>query len=187
MTARELLDAVARATEPLKTRLANSIARAVISRVDDSTKIQMVQLGVLAGETIDDGEHFQGYGFSSFPHPGAEAVVVFPDGDRGHPLVIGVDDRRYRPTNGTAGEVVMYTDEGDEIRLGRGNIATMKSNDIRLGSSAASELVAWKSDIASLKAIFDAWVVPASPDGALVLKTALNAWLPTGSTKVKAE
>ena len=184
--ARELRDAISRALEPVKNRLANSIARAVIERIDDTKKMQLVQLGVLDGEPVDDGERFQNYGFSSIPLPGAEAVVVFPDGERGHPLVIGVDDRRHRPTGGTAGEVVMYTDEGDEIRLGRGNIAIMKSNDVRLGSSAASEFVAWKSDLASLKSIFNAWVV-APTDGGGALKTLLASWAPTGATKVKAE
>lgn len=190
MDARDLLDAIARATEPLKNRLANSIARAVISRVDDSTKMQMVQLGVLAGETIDDGERFQNYGFSSVPLPGAEAVVIFPDGERGHPLVVGVDDRRHRPTSGTAGEVVMYTDEGDEIRLGRGNVAVVKSGDIRLGSSSASDPVALKSDLDALKTWLDTHVhtlvaVGTGASGPVAVPS--RSPTPTGATKVKAE
>jgi phage baseplate assembly protein V len=102
---------------PLAARVANSVARAVVQLADDDTKLQLVQVGVLAGETIDGAEHHQPYGFSSVPVPGAEAVVVFPSGDRSHPLVIAVSDRRYRPTGGEPGEVTVYNDAGAKVVL----------------------------------------------------------------------
>lgn len=92
----------------LSRRIANIVARAVVQLVDDAKKLQLLQVGVLAGETIDDAEHCQPYGFSSVPLAGAEAVVVFPNGDRSHPLAIAVSDRRYRPTGGQAGQVGLY-------------------------------------------------------------------------------
>lgn len=115
--ARDLVGQVERLLRPLKVRVANSIARAVVQLVDDSTKLQILQLGVLAGEDVDDAERFQEYGFSSNPLPGAEAVVVFPNGDRAHALVVAVDDRRYRPAAGAPGEVVVYNHAGASIRL----------------------------------------------------------------------
>jgi phage baseplate assembly protein V len=115
---RELLDEVGRFVKPMATRLANSIARAVVTRVDDSKRVQSVQLGVMAGETLDDAEHFQPYGFYSVPFEGAEAVVVFPNGDRAHPLVVVVADRRYRPTDGEPGEAGLHNHiAGVRIRL----------------------------------------------------------------------
>ncbi len=143
---RDVLRQLAHLVRPLQTRIANSIARAVVQLVSDEKRLQMLQLGVLADEDADDGERFQQYGFSSVPHVGAEAVVVFPGGDRGHPLVIAVDDRRHRPTGGEAGEVVIYTDEGDTIRLGRGNIITITTTGtvnveaptVNLGPGAAA-------------------------------------------------
>lgn len=108
---------IAQLIRPLQVRVANSIARAVVQLVDDGTKLQLVQLGVLAGEDIDDAERFQGYGFSSVPLPGAEAVVLFPNGDRAHPLVVAVDDRRYRPIDGEVGDVVVYNAAGATVRL----------------------------------------------------------------------
>jgi hypothetical protein len=104
---------------PLRTQLANTLARAVVQLVDDGRKQQMVQLGVLAGETVEDGEHFQAYGFTSVPLPGAEAVVLFPNGDRAHPLVVAVSDRRHRPTGGEPGEVTVYNDTGAKIRISK--------------------------------------------------------------------
>jgi phage baseplate assembly protein V len=93
---------------PLANKIANSLARAVVGLVDDTTKLQLVQLGVLAGETVDRAEHHQPYGFTSVPLAGAEAVVLFPNGDRAHPLVVTVSDRRYRPTGGDPGEVTVH-------------------------------------------------------------------------------
>src|SRR5262249_5273959 len=119
---REILGQLEYLLRPIKTRIQNAIARAVVQLVADGTKLQTAQIGILPGEDRDGCERFQQYGFTSIPLPGAEAVVLFPNGDRGHPLVVAVDDRRYRPMGGQGGEVVLYTDEGDEIRLGRGHI-----------------------------------------------------------------
>jgi phage baseplate assembly protein V len=102
---------------PLSTRISNLAARAVIQLVNDGSKLQQLQLGVLAGEDVDDAEHHQPYGFSSVPLVGAEAVVIFPSGDRGHPLVVSVSDRRYRPTGGEPGEVTVYNHTGARITL----------------------------------------------------------------------
>jgi len=78
---------------------------------------------VLQGETIDGAEHVEPYGFTSVPLAGAEAVVVFPNGDRSHPLVIAVPDRRYRPTGGQAGQVTMYHQSGAKVTmLANGNV-----------------------------------------------------------------
>lgn len=102
---------------PLEMKIANVIARGVIERVNDATKLQSVQFGALDDETIDDGERFQEYGFTSVPLAGSEAVIVFPDGDRGHPLVVAVDDRAQRLTGLDPGEVAVYSESGARIVL----------------------------------------------------------------------
>ena len=114
---REILDQLRHVWRPIATRVANTVARGVVRLVDDSTKMQLLQLGVLAGETIDGAEHFQPYGFSSVPLAGAEHVTLFPNGDRSHPLTIVVSDRRYRPTGGQPGEVTVYNNTGAKITM----------------------------------------------------------------------
>lgn len=117
---REMLRQIRHLVEPLAQQAVNSIARAVVQLADDGTKLQLLQLGVQADEDVDDAERFQEYGFSSVPLPGAEAVVVFPGGDHGHPLVVAVDDRRHRPTGLEPGEVCVYTSAGAKI-IGKAN------------------------------------------------------------------
>lgn len=105
---------------PHATRLANMIARGVVQLVNDGKKMQLVQIGALANETVEGdkgAEHFQAYGFSSVPLVGAEHVTIFPTGDRGHPLVIVVADRRYRPTGREPGEVTVYNHTGASMTI----------------------------------------------------------------------
>lgn len=140
MISREILDQLRHVLRPMANRIASTVARGVVQLVNNSTKMQLVQLGVTVGETIDGAEHFQPYGFFSVPFAGAEAVALFPNGDRSHPLVVVVADRRYRPTDGDPGEVGLATDEGDEIRLARGHaIQLSTSGHVQLGSATASE------------------------------------------------
>lgn len=108
MLTREVLDQIRHLIRPLATRVANVAARAVVQMVDDSMKLQLLQLTVLQGEVIDGAEHFQSYGIAGVPPAGSEALVVFPGGDRSHPLVFAVTHRGSRPTGGEPGEMTVY-------------------------------------------------------------------------------
>lgn len=102
---------------PLYRAMNGLVSRAVLRLANDSKKLQLVQLGVLDGETRNEVERFQNYGFTSVPKEGAEAVVIFAGGDRDHGLCIAVDDRRYRLKDLGAGEVAVYNDAGARILL----------------------------------------------------------------------
>jgi phage gp45-like len=191
MISRELFAQLRMLLRPLSNRIANSIARAVVQVVTDGTKLQAVQLGVLTGEDIDDGERFQEFGFSSVPLVGAEAIVVFPNGDRGHPLVVAVDDRRHRPTAQDPGTVTVYNHIGAKITItADGDIVATPATGRHclLGSGSASDPVALKSDLVALKTAYDAHVhmVPA-PVSANTLVPVPLAPTPVAATKVKAE
>lgn len=137
---RDLLRQLEALIRPLKVRIANSIARAVVQVVDDDKKMQLLQVGVLADEDVDDAERFEQYGFKSVPFPGAEAVIVFPNGDRAHGIIVAVGDRRHRPTGWEPGEVGMFTDQaGNTYRLRRDGIQTIEATaTIELGAIGAS-------------------------------------------------
>jgi phage baseplate assembly protein V len=107
------------AIKALGRRVQMMVARGVIGAVNDRLKLQGVQIELLDGEVQDDAERFQNYGFSSVPHAGAEAVAVFAGGLRSHALVIAVDDRRYRLTGLSDGEVAVFDDQGQVVHLKR--------------------------------------------------------------------
>ena len=107
---------------PLMQRIQMVVSRAVVTLVDDAPGIQSMQLTGLADEVIEDAERFQDYGFTSVPHPDAEAVVIFPGGLRSHALVVAVGDRRYRLKGLAEGEVAIFDDQGQSIILKRDGI-----------------------------------------------------------------
>ena len=123
----ELLRCIQRLFEHHARKIRNLAARGVVSLVRDGLKMQDCQLKLLAGEVIESAEHPQNYGFTSHPHPEAEAFVVFVNGAREHPVILAVDDRRFRVKGLAQGEVCIYTDEGDTITLKRGNRVEVKT------------------------------------------------------------
>ncbi len=103
--------------DPIRRRIRGLVSRAVVSLVNDSLKLQGLQLKVLADETLDNVERFQQYGFTSVPLAGAEAILLCLGGHRDHPVVIAVDDRRHRKANLLPGEVSIYNHLGDTILI----------------------------------------------------------------------
>jgi len=146
-------------------RMRNIVARGVVSLVQDGLKMQGLQVELLNGEIIDGAEHPQPYGFSSHAHSGAEAFVAFCGADRAHPLVLCVDDRRFRIKGAKAGEVVLYTDEGDTVWFKRGRTIAVAGGE--KVSVATKKLVAEASGSAEIvspevMAICDTFDVAAS-------------------------
>ena len=93
--------------------------RGSLVKATDKSKMQTVDVRLYHDELIPGIERFQPYGHSAVPLPpdqngskAAEAVVVFINGNRAHPICIGVDDRRYRPTGGEDGQVGHYHYKG---------------------------------------------------------------------------
>lgn len=102
---------------PLETKVSNIAARAIVKIVSDAGTRQTAQVDGLPTETLDGVQHFIPYGLISVPRAGAEGVMLFVDGDRGHPMLFAVDDRSARPTGGDAGDTGLYHFDGAEIRL----------------------------------------------------------------------
>lgn len=130
---------VRQALAPLQRRVLLMLRRAIVRVVTDDAGIQLVQVDGLAGETVDRCERLQSYGFTSVPLPGAEAILSGAGGIRSHPLVLAIDDRRYRLRGLAGGEVAIYDDQGQTIVLHRDRIevtapkVVVVSADVRLG------------------------------------------------------
>lgn len=112
--------------------LTNFLARGVVALSNSASKLQSLQLRLLAGEVKDQVEHLEPYGFTACPLDGAEALAGFIGGDRSHCVVIVVSDRRYRLQGLKSGEVAIYTDEGDKIHLKRGRIIDIETQTLNI-------------------------------------------------------
>ena len=105
----------------------NILARGLVALGNSASKLQSLQLRLLAGEVKDNVEHLEPYGFTACPKEGAEALVGFIGGDRSHAVVIVVADRRFRLQGIKPGEVALYTDEGDFIHFKRGRVIEIET------------------------------------------------------------
>lgn len=94
-----------RTIEAMQRQLLGLIGRAVVKSISAATKCQTVDVSLIAGEPKAGVEHLEPYGFTARANSGAEAVVLFPDGDRSHAVVVTVSDRRYRLKGLQTGEV----------------------------------------------------------------------------------
>ncbi len=104
-----------RLTAPLVRRLKLLVTRAVVKLVDPAQFMQELQVEALAGEVLDGVEHFEPYGFTSHPLPGAEVLVLSIGGRRAHSVAGVVADRRHRKTGLAPGEVALHNHLGDYV------------------------------------------------------------------------
>lgn len=102
---------------PYARRLGNLVGRGVVSAVKSTSKMQTLQLRLMADEAKDNVEHFEPFGFTSKPLAGAEHLTLFLDGDRSHGVTVVVADRRYRLTTLADGEVALHDAYGNKVHL----------------------------------------------------------------------
>lgn len=106
----------------IRRRLDALFSRGKLHATDATGGAQKLQIELQPGEVLNNVEHLEPYGFTSRPLPGAEVASASLGGDRNRTVVLIASDRRYRKRNLVAGEVAIYTDEGDYILLSRGRI-----------------------------------------------------------------
>lgn len=112
----------ARMMAPIARRVRLMIARAVVTAIDDTGKIQTAQVKLLDGEVRDGIEILHQYGFTSIPHGKPESLYFSAGGDRDHGVMICVADRQFRLKSIAPGEVALYDDLDQKVHLTRDGI-----------------------------------------------------------------
>ncbi|WP_435640337.1 phage baseplate assembly protein V [Micavibrio aeruginosavorus] len=123
------------ALKGIRQRIYLIVGRAVLAAVDDGGNHQRVQFSALKGEVKGNVERAQEYGFTSVPMSGARVIFLSMGGNRDHPVAISVDNPALRPKGLQAGEVAIYTDEGDTIILKRGNTVEITTQNLIVKAS----------------------------------------------------
>ncbi len=121
------------------------VGRAILSAVDNSKSTQFVKVTALHGETLDEIERFQEYGFETYPLEGAEGFMVFMNGNRDRGIALCFMDRQYRPDDLSEGEIVHYTDEdkkvgGHRIWFKRGQIIEINCKNVTVNATTGVNL-----------------------------------------------
>ncbi|AWY39412.1 phage baseplate assembly protein V [Pseudomonas putida] len=117
--------------------LKSMLARGTVVLADAAKKLQTLQVRLTAGELKDGAEHFEPYGLTSNPLPGAEVLTAFLGGDRSHAVVLVASDRRYRIKELKPGEVAIYSDEGDRVHFKRGRIIDVLTDTLNIKATTA--------------------------------------------------
>lgn len=114
-------------------KAANSIRRpfrAVLTAIKLVSAIQLVQAEALQGETLQDNELMQHYGFTSAPLAGTQMIVLPLGGKTAHGVIIATEHGTYRFKLEAGGEVALYTDEGDHVYLKRGRVIEIETETL---------------------------------------------------------
>lgn len=148
-----MLSFVRKATRPLATRIRLMISRGIVKLVDDSFKMQALQVELHGDELHDEVERFEDYGMTAHPFTDSEALYLSIGGDRSAGVVVRVSDRRHRPKDLGEGDVCLYTDKGERVFLERaGDI-------VHIGAKSAAEFIAMGAKTDSrIKAVED-WLI----------------------------
>lgn len=98
----------------------------------DSTEsgvVQTVQARVTASEVHDKISSVQQYGVASGLLSGCDILVVHVAGDNSAPVAVASNDRRYRPTGMSAGEVKLYDNNGQFVYLQSGTTIVISGKE----------------------------------------------------------
>ena len=131
-------------------RIMHVAARFTLNTGNDNLMMQELHFDGMNSEGRNNVERIQSYGFSSVPLPrdaaqkatkavingieqakgaAAEGIALFIGGQRNHPIVIGVDDRRHRPMGMKPGENAQYDDLGQMTAIRRDGVYVLSLGD----------------------------------------------------------
>lgn len=77
-------------------RAQSGTARGRLTAVNDEKGVQRLDVKVLAGETHTNVERFQQAGLTTHPPAGSEVVIAYMGANRTHPVVVAVENKKYR-------------------------------------------------------------------------------------------
>lgn len=93
------------------------IGRGRVALANDAGAVQLLQVVMSAAEIQDHAPRLAEYGFTSNPPPGSDVAMVFLGGNRTDGLVIATGNQQYRLKGLAPGEVALYDDAGQVVRL----------------------------------------------------------------------
>lgn len=173
---------MSRELHALENRLLNAIGRGVLTSVDDSRGLQIVELDGMPGEELKDVERIQNYGFTSHPKEGSQAVLVFPQGDRGHGIVVAMDDMGARLKDLAQGDVAVHDGRGNVVKLTEDGIE-VEAAESAVVVTAATEVTIQAAGSVTVQAAGSAKV---QAGGAVDLEAGGAASVKAGSVDIEA-
>lgn len=100
--------------------------RAVLTALDTSPSVQLLQADGLSGEQLQAAEVFQHFGFTSAPPAGTQCIVLPLGGKSSHGVIVATEHGSYRVQALKSGEVCVYNQSGAKITLKEDKLVTVE-------------------------------------------------------------
>jgi phage baseplate assembly protein V len=124
-----------RLLNPIRKQISLILGRALLSALDDSKGLQLLQVSILSDELKDGIERVQNYGFTSNPPPGSEVLLGRIGGSTDQTIAISVDSSKDRKKSLSTEDVAVYRKGGDYILLSSDKVEIFSSKKIILNCS----------------------------------------------------
>ena len=124
--------------------------RGKVARVQAGGGVQKIQVEGLDGETVQDLEHAENFGFTSNPPAGSDCVVVPLGGKTSHGIIVTTTNGAYRITGLSDGETAVYSADGARMVLNKGRVIVMDCNKLNIKAPSGVNITSEKVECSAV-------------------------------------
>ena len=124
--------------------------RGKVARVQAGGGVQKIQVEGLDGETVQDLEHAENFGFTSNPPAGSDCVVVPLGGKTSHGIIVTTTNGAYRITGLSDGETAVYNADGAKMVLKKGRVIEIDCDKLNIKAPSGVNITSEKVDCSAV-------------------------------------
>nr|WP_240318044.1 phage baseplate assembly protein V [Neisseria lactamica] len=112
--------------------------------------MQKIQVEGLDGETVQDLEHAENFGFTSNPPAGSDCVVVPLGGKTSHGIIVTTTNGAYRITGLSDGETAVYNADGAKMVLKKGRVIEIDCDKLNIKAPGGVNITSEKVECSAV-------------------------------------
>lgn len=124
--------------------------RGKVARVQAGGGVQKIQVEGLDGETVQDLEHAENFGFTSNPPAGSDCVVVPLGGKTSHGIIVTTTNGAYRITGLSDGETAVYNADGAKMMLKKGCVIEIDCDKLNIKAPSGVNITSEKVECSAV-------------------------------------
>ena len=124
--------------------------RGKVARVQAGGGVQKIQVEGLDGETVQDFEHAENFGFTSNPPAGSDCVVVPLGGKTSHGIIVTTTNGAYRITGLSDGETAVYNADGAKMVLKKGRVIEIDCDKLNIKAPSGVNITSEKVECSAV-------------------------------------
>lgn len=124
--------------------------RGKVARVQAGGGVQKIQVEGLDGETVQDLEHAENFGFTSNPPAGSDCVVVPLGGKTSHGIIVTTTNGAYRIAGLSDGETAVYNADGAKMVLKKGRVIEIDCDKLNIKAPSGVNITSEKVECSAV-------------------------------------